>query len=289
MNGLKVAVLMALLFGIAMLVGGMLGGQNGLTMGFIVALVMNLIMYRFSDRLALAMSHAQPISEADDPQLYRMVERLARNAGIPTPRLYLIPSPQPNAFATGHNPENGVVAVSAGLLEMMDQREIEGVIAHELAHIRNRDILVATIAATFAGMLTWIIQIAQFNMIFGGRDEDGEGMNPLAMLAVMIIAPLAATLIQLAISRSREFDADRGGAEITGDPMGLASALRKIEWAVQRIPMPVNAAQSHMYIMNPLAGHGGTMMRLFSTHPETSERIRRLEAMAANQGQLRWR
>jgi len=277
---------MGLLFALFMGVGAMFGGKNGLVLAFFLALATNFFAYWFSDKIALMMGGAQEVSEAEAPQLYRTVGRLAANAGLPMPRVYIIPSPQPNAFATGRDPNHSAVAVTEGLLQMLSQDELEGVIAHELAHIKHRDILISSIAATIAGAIGFIAQMLQWGAIFGtARDEDGEHVNPFAAMIAAMFIGLAATLIQLAISRAREYEADRGGAEICGRPLSLANALRKIEYAAERIPMSVNPAASHMYIVNPL---GGDLLRgvmnMMRTHPETADRIRRLEQMAYRMG-----
>lgn len=292
MNTLKTGILMAALFGLFMFLGQLLGGQQGLMMGFVLALVMNFAAYWFSDKLALSMSGAQEVSEAEAPHLYRSVARLARAANLPMPRVYVIPSPQPNAFATGRDPNHAAVAVTEGIMQALTPEELDGVLAHELAHIKHRDILISSIAATFAGAISFIVQMLQFRMLFGGYssdDEEGGGMNPLAAIAAMVLAPLAAMLIQLAISRSREYEADRGGGEICGQPLALASALRKIERAAERMPMNVSPAASHMYIINPLRGDALTgLAALFRTHPLTEDRIARLEAQARAMGQARY-
>lgn len=286
MNALKTGILMGLLFALFMGVGAMFGGKNGLVLAFFLALATNFFAYWFSDKIALMMGGAQEVSEAEAPQLYRTVRRLAMNAGLPMPRVYIIPSPQPNAFATGRDPNHSAVAVTEGLLQMLSQDELEGVIAHELAHIKHRDILISSIAATIAGAIGFIAQMLQWGAIFGtARDEEGEHVNPLAAIFVAMFIGVAATLIQLAISRAREYEADRGGAEICGRPLSLANALRKIEYAAERMPMHVNPAASHMYIINPLGGdllRG--MMNLMRTHPDTADRIQRLEQMAYRMG-----
>jgi len=293
LNTLKTGILMAALFGLFMFLGQLLGGQNGLVMGFTLALVMNFVAYWFSDKMALAMSGAQEVSAAEAPQLYHAVARLARAAHLPMPRVYVIPSMQPNAFATGRDPNHAAVAVTEGILQTLSPEELDGVLAHELAHVKHRDILISTIAATFAGAISFVVQMLQFRMLFGGYggdDEEGGGMNPLAALAAMILAPLAAMLIQLAISRSREYEADRGGGEICGQPLALASALHKIERAAERMPMHVNPATSHMYIINPLRGDAlSGLAALFRTHPLTEDRIARLEAQAREMGQTGYR
>jgi heat shock protein HtpX len=283
MNHLKTGLLLAGLTALLVGIGRWLGGTNGMVLAFVVALAMNAGAYWFSDKIVLAMYRARPVTPGEAPELYRMVQRLTERTGLPMPQLYVIPDPTPNAFATGRDPKHSAVAVNQGLLEMLDRSEVEGVIAHELAHIKNRDTLITTIAATIAGAITMLAQMAQFAAIFGGyggdRDRD-EGQNPLGMLVMALVAPIAATLLQLAVSRSREFQADRTGAEISGQPLALANALRKLERAAEVRPMHgVNPATAHMFIVNPLRGQG--FATLFSTHPAMAERVRRLEQLAA--------
>jgi heat shock protein HtpX len=237
---------------------------------------MNFFTYYFSDKIAIKMTRSRPLGRTEAPGIYRIVERLTRKAGLPMPALFLTPSPQPNAFATGRNPQHGAVAVTEGLISLLNETEIEGVIAHELAHIKNRDTLVGTIAASLAGAITMIASIAKWGMIFGGRSDD-EGGNPLVTLILVIVAPLAALLVQMAISRTGEFNADAVGARMAGRADGLSSALLKLEQAAKRVPMQVNPAASHMFIINPLTAAGFT--RLFSTHPPTGERVKRLRQM----------
>ena len=278
MNTLKTTALLAALFGLFMLVGQAVGGRSGMIMGFGFALVTNFFAYWFSDKMALAMSGAQPVDEQQAPGLYRMVGRLATRAGLPMPRVYVIPDMQPNAFATGRNPEHSAVAVTQGITQALSEEELEGVIAHELAHIKNRDILISSVAATIAGAISFIAQMAFF---FIPRNSDDEGPNPLVAILMMILAPISAMLIQMAISRSREFAADKGGAEICGKPMALASALARIERAAEAMPMNVNPAASHMYIQNPLGGDRlAGIAGLFRTHPPTEQRIAKLQAIA---------
>jgi len=291
MNTLKTGLLMALLFGLFMALGRWLGGPGGLVIGFALALATNFFAYWFSDKMALAMSGAQEVDEARAPDLYAMVRRLARNANLPMPRVYVTPAPQPNAFATGRNPQHSAVAVTQGILQLLPPDELEGVLAHELAHIKNRDILISSIAATMGGAISMVAQMAQFSALFGGLnrsndDEEGSGgANPLGLLVGIIVAPLAAFLIQMAISRTREYGADRGGAEISGKPLALARALRRIETYAERAPMNINPAASHMYIINPLGGDTlKSLATLFRTHPLTDERVARLEALAAERG-----
>jgi heat shock protein HtpX len=276
-NLLKTFMLMAALTGLFMVAGQALGGQGGMFLALLIAAVMNLSAYWFSDRAALAMSGAREVSPAEAPQLHAMVADLASRAGMPKPRVYLIASPTPNAFATGRNPEHSAVAVTRGLLEILNQDELAGVLAHELGHIRNRDVLISSIAAVMAGAISYLATMAQWALIFGGRGRrQGQG-NPLATLVAMILAPIAAALIQMAISRSREYEADVTGARIHGNPQALASALRRLEESNQRLPMQVNPATAQMYIVNPLTR--SNLANLFSTHPPIGERIRKLMSM----------
>ncbi len=277
-NLMKTAILMAAITALFMVCGQLLGGQNGMILALLFALAMNFFSYWFSDKLVLKMYNAQEVDARSAPRFYAMVQELAAKAQLPMPRVYLIEEQAPNAFATGRNPSHAAVAATTGILRVLSERELRGVMAHELAHVKHRDILISTISATIAGAIS---ALANFAMIFGGRDEDGRPVNPIAAIAVAILAPLAASLIQMAISRSREFEADRGGAEISGDPEALASALDKIHRYASGIPLP--AAEAHpetaqMMIMNPLSGGG--LRGLFSTHPSTEERIERLLAMA---------
>ncbi len=278
-NMLKTAVLMAAITALFMGIGSLLGGQQGMMIALVIALGMNFFSYWFSDKLVLKMYNAQEVDETSAPQFYRMVRELAGRAGLPMPRVYLIEEDAPNAFATGRNPENAAVAATTGILRVLSERELRGVMAHELAHVRHRDILISTISATMAGAIS---MLANFAMFFGGRDSEGRSTNPIVGILVMLLAPIAASLIQMAISRAREFEADRGGAEISGDPRSLASALQKIHNYAQGIPL--ETAERHpetaqMMIMNPLSGGG--LRGLFSTHPSTEERVERLLEMAA--------
>jgi heat shock protein HtpX len=277
MNTMKTFLLMGLLTVLMVMVGGWLGGQNGMVFAFVLALVMNFGSYWFSDRIVLRMQSAQELQESDAPELFAMTREMSQRGGIPMPKLYLIPSEQPNAFATGRNPEHGVVAVTAGILRTLSRDELRGVVAHELAHIKHRDILVGTVAATFAGAISMLANMAQWSMIFGGRSSDDEGGSPIGGLVMMIVAPIAALLIQMAISRSREYLADEGGAQMAGNPLSLASALRKLHERAEQIPMNASPATAHMFIVNPLSGGG--LANLFSTHPPMEERVARLEAM----------
>ena len=277
-NLLKTAVLMAAITGLSMAIGSVLGGRQGMMLALIVALGMNFFSYWFSDALVLKMYNARQVDETSAPQFYRMVQELARNAQLPMPKVYLIDEDAPNAFATGRNPDHAAVAATTGILRALTDRELRGVMAHELAHVRHRDILISTVSATMAGAIS---MLANFAMFFGGRDSEGRSTNPVVGILVMILAPIAASLIQMAISRAREFEADRGGAEISGDPHALASALQKIHRAAQGIPL--EAAERHpetaqMMIMNPLSAGG--LRGMFSTHPSTEERVERLMQMA---------
>ena len=276
----KTTVLLATLTGLLVVTGGALGGSYGAAFGFAVALVMNFGSYWFSDRIAMRMAGAREVSYAEAPQLHDMVARLARKFGLPKPRVAVVESDAPNAFATGRNARNGLVAVTTGILRVLDRRELEAVLAHELGHIRNRDVLVGTVAATIAGAITMIAQVGQFAMIFGGAhgDDEDEGAGLLGGLLMIFLAPIAATIIQLAISRSREHGADRAGADAGGDPEALASALEKLEAYSRRVPLPVNPAVSHLFIVKPLTGL--SVQSLFSTHPPTQERVARLREMA---------
>ena len=277
-NWLKTSVLMAAIMALFGLVGGYLGGGQGMMMALMFGGAMNLFAYWFSDKMVLRMYNAQEVDETSAPQFHGMIRELAQKAGLPMPRVYLIDEAQPNAFATGRNPEHAAVAATTGILELLSAREIRGVMAHELAHVRHRDILISTISATMAGAIS---ALANFAMFFGGRDENGRPGNPIASIAVALLAPIAASLIQMAISRSREFEADRGGAEICGDPLALADGLARIDSYVRGIPMPTaeaHPATAQMMIMNPLSGGG--IDNLFSTHPSTEERVARLRAMA---------
>ncbi|MBI2987197.1 MAG: zinc metalloprotease HtpX [Deltaproteobacteria bacterium] len=280
MNTLKTTFLMALLTVLLVTAGGALGGEGGMVMAFVFALVMNGVSYWFSDKIVLRMYGAKEIGPDEAPKLHRMVQELTLRAKMVMPKLYLIPQEAPNAFATGRDENHAAVAVTEGILRILDERELQGVLAHELSHIKNRDILVGTIAAAMAGAISMLANIAHWGMIFGGRgNDDREGGHPIVALAMIIIAPLAALLVQMAISRSREFGADATGAAISGDPLSLANALRKLQQAAERVPMEANPATAHMFIVNPLTGGG--LMTLFSTHPPIEERIRRLEKMGS--------
>jgi heat shock protein HtpX len=282
MNALKTAMLLGLLSGILVFGGELIAGRQGMMMGLLLAVGMNFFSYFFSDKMALSMYSAQPITPEENPELYArvapIIQNLTNKMGLPMPRLWLIPDQQPNAFATGRNPEHSSVAMTAGLLNLMTDRELEGVIAHELGHVKHRDILISSVAATLAAALS---QIAYLGMFFGGgrgRNDEDRG-SPMTAMLMIFVAPMAAGLIQMAISRTREFSADEAAARYTGSPDPLISALGKLERGVERIPMDANQATAHMFIMNPFRSRG--MARLFSTHPSTEERIARLQAMRA--------
>ena len=278
MNGLKTMTLMITLTLVLVFVGAALGGKNGMTIALVFAFGMNFITYWFSDKIVLKMYRAQQVSEAESPELFGTVRRLAQKAELPMPKIYIMEQEQPNAFATGRNPKHGAVAVTTGIMKILSREELEGVLAHELAHIKNRDILIGTIAASIAGAISYLAQMAQWAMIFGGKsNEDGEQGSPIASIVMMIVGPIAAMIVQMAISRSREYGADAGGASISGNPLYLANALKKLQMAAQKIPMDANPATSHMFIVNPLSGGG--ILKLFSTHPPIEERVARLEAM----------
>src|SRR5690606_10615013 len=283
---MKVFLLMAGLTALLVVIGGAIGGQNGAMLFFVMAGIMNFAMYWWSDKVVLRMYGARVVGPEDAPELYQMVDRLRRRAGLPMPTVAIAPSDQPNAFATGRNHNNAVVCCTTGLLKLVDRSELEGVIAHELAHIKHRHMLVGTVAATMAGAIAMIGNVIKWGAIFGMGQRDGEDSNPFALLAMAIVAPIAAMVIQFAISRQNEYQADRTAAEICGKPLALANALRRLEAYARRIPMDVNPAAAQLAIVNPLAAqaaHGGMgMLRLFSTHPPTEERIARLEALAAS-------
>jgi heat shock protein HtpX len=276
MNNVKTFVLMAGLMGLFLLAGQLLGGSQGLVLALVIGSAFNFIMYFFSDRLVLRMYRARVVTEAEAPELYRLVDRLRQRAGLPMPVVAVASQEQPNAFATGRNPEHAVVAVTTGILKHMPQDELEAVIAHELAHIKNRDMLISTVAAGIAGAISNL----PYLLLFGGGQDD-EGGHPFAQLALLLLAPIGAMLIQFAVSRQREFEADRVGAEILGRPISLANALRRLDALSHRIPMQVAPAAAPLAQVNPLAANGGGISRLFSTHPPTAERVARLEALAA--------
>ncbi|HMK57373.1 MAG TPA: zinc metalloprotease HtpX [Dissulfurispiraceae bacterium] len=277
MNTVKTMMLMVFLTVLLVAIGGAVGGRTGMTFAFIMAFGMNFISYWFSDKIVLRMYRAQEVTESEAPELYGIVRRLAQKAALPMPKVYIVEEDQPNAFATGRNPQHAAVAATTGIMRILSQEELEGVLGHELAHVKHRDILISTIAATIAGAISYLAQMAQWAMIFGGSRRDEENSNPIAAIVMMIVAPIAAMLVQMAISRSREFSADEGGAEIAGNPIFLANALKKLDRAAHQIPMDANPATAHMFIVNPLTGGG--LMKLFSTHPPMEERIARLEAM----------
>ena len=279
-NVFKTGLLLAVLTVMLILLGGALGGRQGMFVAFFLALAMNFVSYWFSDKIVLAAYGARPIDEASAPRLYAIVHRLATRAGVPMPRVYMIPSETPNAFATGRNPDHAVVAVTEGIMRILDEEELEGVLAHELSHVKNRDVLISTVAATLAGAITYLAHMAQWAAMFGGRsrDDDEGGSNPIAMIFLAILAPIAALLVQMAVSRSREFQADATGARVAGRPWGLMKALEKLQMANQAMPMAdATPATAHLFIVNPLSGQ--MLMRLFSTHPPLEERIARLRAM----------
>jgi heat shock protein HtpX len=281
-NVFKTTLLLTIMTLLFMLVGRALGGQNGMLMALAFAAVMNFVAYFFSDKIALATYRAQPISREELPRVYNIVERLSQKVGLPMPKVYLIPTDSPNAFATGRNPNHASVAVTQGILNLLNDEELEGVIAHELGHVRNRDILISSIAATLAGAITWLASIAKWGMIFGGmrgEREDREG-GGIAAIIMIFLAPLAALLIQLAVSRSREYGADDTGAHWTGNPYALASALAKIENYSQRMPLIASPSTAHLFIIQPFLG-GISFGNLFSTHPPTAKRIERLTGRPA--------
>jgi len=275
-NGIKTVLLLGMMSGVLLALGELLGGANGLVIAFVIAAIMNLGSYWFSDKLVLSMYRAKPVGP--EHPLYRIVERLTQRASLPMPKVYIIPDPSPNAFATGRNPSHAAVAATEGILQVLNEHELEGVIAHELAHVKHRDILISSVAATMAAAIMMVARMAHFAALFGGYggrgDDRDRGNNPIALLATIILAPLAALLIQMWISRTREFAADAGGASIAGTPYGLADALRKIDAVSKRVPLDANPATAHMFIVKPFAGAG--IMSLFSSHPPTEARIRAL-------------
>ena len=292
MNGFRTTILLAALTALVVWIGNMFGGPNGAVIALLFAGVMNFFSYWFSDKIVLKMYGAQQISANDDPELFGIVQELAGRGGLPMPKVYIIPEETPNAFATGRNPEHAAVAVTQGIRRILTKRELAGVLGHELTHVKNRDILISSIAATLAGATTYLAHMAQWGMIFGGgrsRDDEGGGSSIFSLLFMMIVAPIAAMLIQMAVSRSREFMADAGGAKISGDPLALADALRKLEMGAQNIPLQVSDATAnstaHMFIVNPLSG--GAIANLFSTHPAMETRIARLEAMSKDLSYMR--
>ncbi|MBI5073995.1 MAG: zinc metalloprotease HtpX [Nitrospirae bacterium] len=274
MNIMKTVMLMLLLTMLLVFGGAAVGGQSGMTIALMMAGVMNFVSYFFSDKIVLKMYRAKQVTESEAPVLYRIVRTLSQKAGMPMPKVYIIPDDSPNAFATGRNPNHAAVAATEGIMRILSEEELAGVMAHELAHVKHRDILIGTIAATMAGAISYLGHMAMF---FGGRGDDDEGGSPVAGILMMILAPIAAMLIQMAISRSREYAADAGGAQLQGNPMSLANALGKLDAGAQTIPMDATPATSHMMIVSPLTG--GSFMKLFSTHPPVEERIARLRAM----------
>ncbi|HUK99553.1 MAG TPA: zinc metalloprotease HtpX [Nitrospirota bacterium] len=280
MNTVKTVGLMVFMTLLLMFVGQALGGRGGMVFAFGLAVVMNFGSYWFSDKIVLRMYGAQPVSESEAPELYSIVRTLVQRAGLPMPKIYIIPEEAPNAFATGRNPEHAVVAVTQGIMRILTREELAGVIGHELAHIKHRDMLTGTIVATIAGAISMLAQMAQWAMIFGGRRDNEEGgSNPIVAIVMMIVAPIAAMIVQMAISRTREYEADKGGAQISGNPSGLANALLKLERGSQVVPMQdAKPATAHMFIVNPLTGGG--LMNLFSTHPPIAERVKRLNEMS---------
>ena len=288
MNTAKTILLMGVLTVLLVLAGNLIGGQGGMMIAFLFAIVMNFGTYWFSDKIVLSMHHGRLLTQPDNPSLFQTVEELAGRAGLPMPRLYLIDGEQPNAFATGRDPEHAAIAVTEGILRTLPPDQLRGVLAHELAHVKHRDILIGTVAATMAGAISMIAGMARWALILGGgggRSDDRDGGSPLGGLLMLIVAPIAALLVQMAISRSREFEADAGGAEISGNPIPLANALRTLDRKADEIPMEASPATAHMFIVNPLSG--GKLARLFSTHPPIEERIERLEHMVYGHGATR--
>lgn len=275
MNGIRTALLLASLTGLMLLIGGALGGRGGMAIALLLSLVMNMGSYWYSDKIVLKMYHAREVTPTEAPGLYGIVRGLVERAQMPMPKVYIVDTPMPNAFATGRKPSHAAVAATTGIMRILDRDELEAVMAHELSHVRNRDTLISSVAATIAGVITFVANMAQWSLIFGGNDDDGG--NIVGVIAMAILAPIAAMIIQMAISRSREFGADAGGAELTGHPMALASALSKLEGASGRVQADVNPSTAHMFIVNPLKGK--KLASLFSTHPSTEERIARLSAM----------
>lgn len=281
MNHFKTFILLFGLTVLFMAIGNLIGGQQGMVMAFVFALLMNAVSYWFSDKIVLALYGAKATDESEHPEIYKALKRLTAQAGIPMPKVYIIPKETPNAFATGRNPNHAAVAVTTGIMNLLTEEELSGVLAHELAHVRNRDILISTIAATIAGAIMMLADMARWAAIFGGHghdDRDRGASSAVPMLIVAVLAPIAAFLIQAAISRSREFEADATGAKISGNPLSLANALRKLAAGVQRNPLKANPATAHMFIVNPFSGQ--KVLSLFSTHPPTEARVERLEQMA---------
>ena len=279
-NTVKTTLLLGLMTGLLLLIGDLVGGRNGLVIAFVIAGVMNFVSYFFSDKIALAMYGAKPVTREEAPRVYRIVEQLTQRLGLPMPKLYVIPSDSPNAFATGRNPSHASVAVTRGILDLLDDEELEGVLAHEIGHVRNRDILISSIAATLAGAITMVARMAYYASLFGGssRDERDRG-GPLGALVMLIVAPIAAMLIQLAVSRSREYAADEAGAHYTGNPYALARALQKLDAYSKRVPLVASPSTAHLFIVQPMIGMD--FASLFSTHPPVQKRIERLTGRAA--------
>jgi heat shock protein HtpX len=277
MNQVKTIVLLTALAALLVVIGGLLGGKNGALIALVIAVVMNFGSYWFSDKIVLSMYHAQEVTEQEAPDLFNLVRQLTQQAGLPMPRVYIIPDPSPNAFATGRNPDHAAVAVTEGILRLLSWEELSGVIGHELGHVKNRDILIQSVAATIGAAITYL---AYFGMFFRGSSDDRGGGSAIASLLMVILAPLAAAVIQMAISRSREYQADASGAKFCGHPLWLANALKKLEMGAQQVPMQAEKATAHMFIVHPFSAGG--ISKLFSTHPPTEERIARLEAMAGH-------
>lgn len=278
MNALKTTFLMTLLTLLFLFVGKALGGQQGMQIAFVMAVGMNFFSYWFSDKLVLKMYGAKEVSPSEAPQLHSIVRNLVQKAQMPMPKVYVIENPTPNAFATGRNPSHAAVAVTTGILRILTTEELSGVIGHELSHIRHRDILISTIAATFAGGITMLAHMARWGALFGGSRSDDNRQSPIVFLVMSLVAPIAAMLIQMAVSRSREYEADKGGAELCGNPMYLARALAKLEKGAEAMPMDAQPTTAHMFIVNPL--RAGALLTLFRTHPSTQDRVQRLEAMS---------
>lgn len=281
MNGLKTALLLGLMTALILGIGNLVGGRQGMMFAFVIAAVMNFVSYWFSDKIVLAMYRAQPVDQSQAPELYSIVQGLAQRMQIPMPRLFIIPTEAPNAFATGRNPEHAAVACTEGIMRLLNREELEGVLAHELSHVSNRDILISSVAATLAGAIMMIARIAQFSMFFGGGGgrDDNRGGNPIGLLLMAILAPIAAMLIQLAISRSREYAADETGARVIGHGAGLASALEKLQSASKRMPIQADPSTAHLFIVKPFTG--SALLELFSTHPPLDKRIERLRRLPA--------
>lgn len=280
MNGLKTALLLGLMTALVLGIGNLVGGRQGMMFAFVIAAIMNFVSYWFSDKIVLALYRAQPVDQSQAPELYSIVQGLAQRMNMPLPRLYVIPTDAPNAFATGRNPEHAAVAVTEGIMRLLNREELEGVLAHELSHVSNRDILISSVAATLAGAIMMIARIAQFSMWFGGGGRDNDrGGNPIGLLLMAILAPIAAMLIQLAISRSREYAADESGARVIGHGAGLASALEKLQYASKRMPLQADPSTAHLFIVKPFTG--STLLELFSTHPPLEKRIEKLRQLPA--------